>query len=64
MIVNGRFVTSGNANSIGFKADGTAVHGRTDFSFKYNDGVKDVVINHINKDRKANNSSVFCILEI
>ena len=61
MIVNGRFVNTGNKTLVGFKADGTAVHGPGNFSIRYNDGSKNVTINHVNKHRGNNDSSVFYI---
>lgn len=63
MIVNGRFVNTGNKTLVGFKADGTAVHGPGNFSIRYNDGSKNVTINHVNKHRGNNDSSVFLYTE-
>lgn len=63
MIVNGRFVTSGNKTLVGFKADGTAVHGNASFTVRYNDGTKNTTINHVNKDRKNNTDSIYLYTE-
>lgn len=63
MIINGKIATLGTSAGsrplLGIKADGTVIYGRPSISISLNDGTKDITINHLNNDRKLNETSIF-----
>lgn len=60
MIINGKFVTSGNGrNAVGLKADGSIIGGSVNIGMTLNANATNTTINYLNKDRKLNTSSVF-----